>query len=262
MKLSIRGFTVLELLVVIAIIGILTSISIYLFKDGRDRANVAAGQQFASSMHSLYGSGMVGEWRLNEGSGTIANDSSGNGLTGTLNNATWISPSQDGSNAVSFTGTIGSNISVPFSLPSSSMLAVERFAISFWMRPSVTIDASSGQKDLVTKLNSYYVLINHHTFDGKLSLMINADQSGTSADVLVRSNTSVWKKDKWYHIGVVYDAGSVKLYVNGVQDAVGLVTNTVPDDDPSTFSIGSDVWGAFPGTIDQVRVYDLDIVDQ
>src|SRR3990172_1386348 len=34
--------------------------------------------------------GPIGLWRLDEGSGSIASDSSGNGNNGTLNNAIWI----------------------------------------------------------------------------------------------------------------------------------------------------------------------------
>ena len=34
--------------------------------------------------------GLVGWWSFNEGTGTIAGDSSGNGNTGTINGATWV----------------------------------------------------------------------------------------------------------------------------------------------------------------------------
>lgn len=34
--------------------------------------------------------GLVGYWNFDEGSGTVANDTSGNGNNGTINGATWV----------------------------------------------------------------------------------------------------------------------------------------------------------------------------
>ena len=40
--------------------------------------------------------GLVGWWKLDEGAGQTAADSSGNGLDGTLKDAAWRSPGYDG----------------------------------------------------------------------------------------------------------------------------------------------------------------------
>ncbi len=45
-----------------------------------------AGQAFASAPTD----GLVGYWPMDEGSGTITHDTSGNGNNGTINGATWV----------------------------------------------------------------------------------------------------------------------------------------------------------------------------
>src|SRR3989344_4445776 len=56
--------------------------------------------------------GLIGYWNFDEGSGTIAEDSSGNGNTGTLvNGSTWTT-GKVGSGAVSFDG-VNDEVTMP-----------------------------------------------------------------------------------------------------------------------------------------------------
>jgi prepilin-type N-terminal cleavage/methylation domain-containing protein len=76
-----RGFTIVELLVVIAIIGLLASIIFVATKDASKKAQYAKVFSFATTINHAIGAESVGEWKLNEGTGTSTADSSGNNTT-------------------------------------------------------------------------------------------------------------------------------------------------------------------------------------
>lgn len=79
-----KAFTLIELLVVISIIGLLASIVLVSLEGGEDRAIVGKAMEFSHTVRVSLGSDLVGEWKLDETSGTTAKDSSGSGDNGTL----------------------------------------------------------------------------------------------------------------------------------------------------------------------------------
>ena len=84
------GFTLLELLVVIAIIAILAGIVIASVVDLRQRAKESKGMQFSQNIRTTLSNELVGEWKFDEGEGTVAKDTSGEGNNGTIvNNPVW-----------------------------------------------------------------------------------------------------------------------------------------------------------------------------
>ena len=248
---SMRGFTILELLVVISIIAILSSVVIVSSVEYRYRGILARAYEFSAQFNRIYGAGLAGEWRFNEGSGTATADSSGNNLNGVLlNNAVWTSPSFDSSNAIVFGGTANSAVVVA----DSPLLDVQRFAVSLWFKPTADITAASGQKDILSKLDSYWIVINHAISDGKIGVFLNNDSS-----TIRRTTTNVWKAGRWYHLAVTYDEGRISLYVNGLlETSDDIPGDPIPQNSTGALGIGGDVWAGFPGTIDEVRIFNLD----
>jgi prepilin-type N-terminal cleavage/methylation domain-containing protein len=108
-----RGFTLVELLVVISIIALLSSIVISSVNEARERARIAAGRQFASSILRAVGDQPGGYWKFDECSGATALDASGNGSNGTAYNATYSSDTPSGSGcSLNFTGASNSYVEI------------------------------------------------------------------------------------------------------------------------------------------------------
>ncbi|MFA5638829.1 MAG: prepilin-type N-terminal cleavage/methylation domain-containing protein [Anaerovoracaceae bacterium] len=80
------SFTLVELLVVVAVLALLASIVFSNLTGAREQAKISNALSFQSQIQSLLGSDLIGRWSFNEGTGTVAYDSSGYGNNGVLKN--------------------------------------------------------------------------------------------------------------------------------------------------------------------------------
>jgi len=192
--------------------------------------------------------GLVGHWNLDQGSGTIANDSSGYNNHGAIYGASWTSGKVDG--ALNFDG-LNDYVSCGNSaiLDPTQEATVEAW-VYFKKLPSAAghIMAIAGRSfsgadlDLQTEL------------DNRFKFYIGP---GVAGGCVAISNT-VALADKWYHVVGTYQANSnIKIYVNGTLESttsIGIARNH----NSGTFCIGaSPYWGGrfFNGTIDEVKIY-------
>jgi hypothetical protein len=182
-------------------------------------------------------SGLVGWWKLDEGSGTTAYDSSGNGNNGTIYGATWT----DGKfgKALKFDGVDDSvNVSKHL-VTSSGFTAMAWFKLDsnqivqrvLWQDQLIGITGKDvGDMDVAYFYESWHSL-------------------GTGVIPLV---------GLWYHVAETYDGTTLKVYVDGVlRDTV---TTPIWDNPAANFLIGGQGLtgvGAslLNGTIDEVKVY-------
>jgi hypothetical protein len=189
-------------------------------------------------------SGLVGYWNLDQGSGTIAYDSSGYNNHGTIYGASWTSGKVNG--ALNFDGLndyvdCGNNET----LDPTQGATIEAW-VNFNQLPSVAkhimeiASRSGGGTDLDLQTET----------DNRFKFFIGPG-------VVVISNT-VAETSKWYHIVGTYQANdNIKIYVNGVLEKTTL-TSVTRGTNPNKFSIGQSlIWSGrfFNGTIDEVKIF-------
>jgi len=193
----------------------------------------------------------VGWWRLDEGEGTVATDSSGYGNHGTVyGDATWV----DGKygKALSFDGTndyveILNDSTLNFS-------ASDSFSVSFWFKGNMPSDYPNLVDKCTHAPYAGYVC-SLRTITGYCWFQI-ADGKGNTP--YVSNNINVCD-DAWHHIVMVRDVASdkIRIYTDGgnTQSA----TDTTADSLSNTRSlwIGRN-WirsQTIEGTVDEVRIY-------
>ncbi|HKT31097.1 MAG TPA: LamG-like jellyroll fold domain-containing protein, partial [Gammaproteobacteria bacterium] len=178
----------------------------------------------------------LGWWKLNEGGGSTAVDSSGNGYTGSiLGSPSWG------------TGLEGTDLLLDgtddyVDVPSSSALNAFPLSISFWIK---TAD-SSGLHGLINKyypssFNGYQVFLNN----GNLCAWYFRDSSdyvwdGSSCTL----STPGIANNQWHHVVFVVDATGGNLYVDDVKTASQTWTGSY-----GPTSTNQDLeFGQYPGT--------------
>ncbi len=183
----------------------------------------------------------VAEWKMEEGSGTSAYDSSTYSNTGTLgtgNSApTWTTGKYG--KGLSFDGShsfvnVGS---------SSSLNPGNDITLSAW----VYWNGGTGDRNIVTKENAYEFRVN----GGYINYAINpwAWRGGTDAPI---------SQNKWQYVVITNDSdGLQKIYIDGVEkhseSSGGAITSN-----SDVVTIGARFAGAgsfFSGFIDEVKIY-------
>jgi len=205
---------------------------------------------------------LVGHWTLDDGSGTVAADSSGNGNDGTIvGNPTWI-PGVGGT-ALEFhgLGVAGGGGDYIDCGNDASLDITGPISIALWIRPDADDPEGKG------------------TAGGETAPMAKADQNmspswswqvrygwgGAPQPYMAFTfNTSprAWafvgrnlERYEWCHIACSYDGTTLKCYLDGEQTdstPMGQITSS-----STPVLIGSDGWGCdWIGAIDDVRIYD------
>ncbi len=194
-------------------------------------------------------SGLVGNWKFDEGSGNAASDPSGNGNIGTLSPSgsgpTWTTGKVGG--ALRFDGS-NDYVNVPDT--GASSLDVTTVTIAAWINPS-NYDVINDRGIIVNKEDTWEIGLEDLT--GKL-------QGAASPPSCWRwAGTLVIPLNAWTHVAVVFDGTDELHYVNGnlIESFSCPGSLAINNEDLRIAARGGDapVSSFFNGAIDDVRIY-------
>ncbi len=195
---------------------------------------------------------LIGYWPMDEGTGTVAYDVSGNGNNGTLSRtATGTLPTWVGGKFGSSVQLNGSNNWIDcgnapiFDLTSQVTLAA-------WVYPARA--AATGHECYITKGDLTYTLKEAST-SGNVEM--NIYNAGWHTATLTGRTAA--DNNTWYHLAGTFDGSNIKLYLNGAVAATTAWSGTIATS-TTNVCIGRD--GApsagqryYSGRIDDVRIY-------
>lgn len=194
----------------------------------------------------LPGTGTIGLWRFDAGSGSQASDASGLGNSGALaGGAAWTA----GRYGYAISATGGGSVEVPYAaaLNTPGAMTVEAWIRTSWVNPGTS---ASGQ-GVVSRENA-----------GGFSL--NTGRQGFGGGAAFSVGYPTWlvgstpvNDGLWHHVAATYDGAYARLYVDGVQDAFAAAPNGLSNTF-SPLSIGRSPNDAgatgFTGDIDEVHL--------
>lgn len=172
------------------------------------------------------------QWKFDEGTGTVASDSSGNANNGTLTNGPiWT------------TGKYGSGLNldgVNDYVASNTITLPNNFSTSFWLKTNGSASRWRSLIRFTDNYNSFYIQNStaYLYFEGAVSKIFN---------------NAIVTDDIWHHITITRTNNIIRVYVDGIKDSNETTKNN------SLNFLGLGYSGTaneyYNGSIDDVRIY-------
>ncbi len=194
--------------------------------------------------------GLVASWSFEEGSGSVAADSSGLGHTGVLvNNPQWGSGRSV--TGIRFDG-VDDYVQVNNAV---GALTAPTFTAALWVNPAGFANGhwnaaliNSGSHEWT---NGYYGLA--LTTAGVPIAMLNI--GGGAANAVYLEGPAI-TSGQWHHLTMSYDGGTLRLYVDGaLANQLAVNRARAGNTQPVLFGRRGDGGYYFTGTLDSVRLY-------
>jgi hypothetical protein len=191
---------------------------------------------------------LVGHWKLDEGGGTVARDSSGNGNDGTLEGGPTVVAGQFGQ-ALAFNNN---RVTIPGSDSLPASLFQVPFTVAAWINP--TPNSNLWQQVFRSRTGS---AASDTLFLGSTGAVswrgrVNAVWAGGMCETAA----GVVPNNQWTHVAVTGDGTNFRIYINGVQLRQSAFQKT--DGPVATYYIGGNPGAtaeAYIGVADDVQVY-------
>src|SRR3989441_808225 len=192
-------------------------------------------------------SGLGLYYRFDEGAGSLANDSSGNGNTGSLLGGTTWTAGQLGQ-ALNFDGVSGNlTDSTTTGLNLSATLT-----IAAWIKPSDVSATCGCNRTLVVKGAAGLRGYGANLINGRLNF-IKVGSADVASSVLLSAGT-------WQHVAITWNAATSEatFYINGAL-AQTIINSSVASAPLDTDKLSVSLWlnggSYFAGAMDELRIY-------
>lgn len=200
-------------------------------------------------------SGLVGDWKLDEGSATSIADSSGDGNNGVLSgDASWVSGISG--SALSFDGGNG-QVTVPDSV---SLEPADALTVAAWVKAG---PGAGRFRYIVAKGTAGCIAASYGLYSGPhggLQFYVSRGQ-GTTYERSPDAGTGVWD-NQWHLVVGTFDGSVVRLYVDGGEvgsgtSYPGALVYTLPDSNDLYIGNypGCKTPRGFRGVIDDVMIW-------
>ncbi len=194
----------------------------------------------AITFSSMATTGPIGWWKLDEGNGSTAEDSSGNGHNGTLSGGITWSNAGALSNAVQF-ATLTNRVTVT-AWPGVNL--TNSMSLSVWIKLEQTWTGPNGDDGIF--FNDWYYSgwsLSYNNNRKVLFQMTGANGNSVAGASSIPTNL-------WTHIVATFDGTTARLYVDGLLDG------TANWNGARVGSTNVVRLGQFPCKMDDARVYD------
>jgi hypothetical protein len=152
-------------------------------------------------------------WNFDEGTGSLAHDTSGHGFHGFINDASWDTGYSNYS--LNFDGE-ASNINLDLYSEDLGFNKTDDYKISFWIKSESTISSiiyMMSYSSLITPVPIFYIKFN---FDGTLQIRV---QSTPDCELIINSTNS-YNDGLWHFVeGIYFGSDSnpiLELYVDSI----------------------------------------------
>jgi len=249
-----KSFTLIEILVVIVIIGILSGFIIVSMAGVSQKATIAKGQAFASSLKNSMMLNLVSEWKLDDASGTTVTDywDSNNGTWSGAGGGSYTAPSWRTSSECVSNGCLAFDATddyVSCGTGSNLEFSGGNFTVGVWIKPT---QISRNQNFVVRSSGT----TNGWAFRAANSNYIYLTTGSVANGVHDVTSDSTIDNNAWQHVVVTYGT-SVYFYKNGFKNTSR--TRYEFDSVAAALTItGIDGWWGniyFSGLMDDVRIY-------
>ena len=178
-----------------------------------DEGLIVPNETLTSYIRGL--SGLVAYYPLDELSGNVANDKSGNGLNGTITGATVGQAGKVGK-AYSFDGT-GDYVALPqgggIPFYDNTVFSISMLVYKDTLTSEIFMFAEGSSAD---NDPAYTVGMVDSAGSNKVRIFIRNDAGGVLVNAV--KSTAVVSLAAWHHIVWIDDNGTCKLYIDGVED--------------------------------------------
>ncbi len=197
-------------------------------------------------------------WQLDENTGTLANDATGNTTAGTLTGPTWVTGKIN--YGLNF-NTADGRVVIPDVSGTYNPIdfGIGPFSISMWVKHATsTTQEYALMKWLGDEAEGGYAINIQGAGDGRARFGTDDDGSSFPEDSAL-SVTPV-DDDNWHHVVGVRDAvgGELRIYVDGKlegTDSIISATGSVTNNDNLYFGTRNSLASDWVGSIDDVRIF-------